>query len=189
MKVITISGSPRKNGFTAKAIDLFEEKIISQGHEAERINIIDYDIKGCMGCYACAAKNDRPGCIIPDDALSIFGRMIAADAIVYASPLYWFDFSAHMKAFFDRQCCLATNFGTPEESSMIAGKPVALLITCFGPVDNNADIIQEIFERSMAGILKCKVAGKYVIPLSNAPDYGFRAKAVADKLAEEITSK
>lgn len=186
MKVISISGSPRRSGYTTKALDLFEETLVLQGHEIERIFIIDHEIKGCIGCYSCMEKNDKPGCILKDDALSIFERLILADAIVYASPLYWFDLAAQLKPLFDRQFCLTTNFGSPEGSSMLAGKSVALLITCFGPVANNADLVQDIFDRSMTGILKCNVVGKYIIPFSNAPDFHDRAKEVADKMAKDI---
>lgn len=186
MKVIIISGSPRKDGYTAKAIARFEENLISLGHEMERIFIIDYDIKGCIGCYACMAKNNEPGCIVKDDAVFIFERMISADVIVYASPLYWFDLAAQLKPFFDRQFCLTTKFGSSDASSMLAGKSVALLITCSGPVANNADLVQDIFDRSMAGILKCNVVGKYIIPFSNAPDFHDRAKDVADKMVKDI---
>lgn len=69
---------------------------------------------------------------------------------------------------------------------MLAGKSVALLITCFGPVANNADLVQDIFDRSMTGILKCNVVEKYIIPFSNAPDFHDRAKEVADKMAKDI---
>ena len=187
MKVITILGSPKKNGNTARALDMLEENLISQGHEMERIHIIDYNIKGCMGCFACMGKNDEPGCILKDDAISVFERMISADAIVYASPIYAFDFTSQIKPLIDRHLCLIQDYGYPNQTSLIQGKRVALLITCGGSAEGNADLVQVIFDRSMDGMLKCNVVGKYIVPLSDAPDFTDRAREVVDKLAKEIS--
>ena len=59
MKVMTILGSPRRNGNTAKVLGQFES-MISNGHEVERIDIVDSNVKGCVGCYACQQKPDEP---------------------------------------------------------------------------------------------------------------------------------
>lgn len=186
MKVLTISGSPRKNGKTAKALDMLEGNLIFQGHEVERIQLSTHNIKGCIGCYSCMANNDGPSCILKDDAKSIFERMISADAIVYASPIYFFDFISQFKTLLDRHYCLTVDFGSPNQTSLIAAKNVALLITCMGPEEGNADLVQHIFDRSMDGVLKCNIVGKYILPLSEAPDFNCRAKEAADKLAKEI---
>ncbi len=49
MKVITILGSPKRYGKAAKALDMFEENLISQGHEVERVQLSEHIIKGCVG--------------------------------------------------------------------------------------------------------------------------------------------
>ncbi|WP_459481427.1 NAD(P)H-dependent oxidoreductase [Clostridium saccharoperbutylacetonicum] len=189
MKVITILGSPKRHGKTAKALDMFEENLISQGHEVERVQLSEHIIKGCVGCYACMANNDGPGCILKDDAVLIFKRIISADAVVYASPIYCYDFTSQLKTFIDRHYCLTINFGSPNHTSSIEGKKVALLITCMGREEGNADLAEEIFDRSMRNVLKCNLVGKYTIPLSEAPDFNDRAKKVADKLAKDIIQK
>lgn len=186
MKIMTISGSPKRNGKTAKALDMLEENLISQGHEVERIQLSDHNIKGCIGCYACMANNDGPGCILKDDAILIFERIISADAIVYASPIYCYDFTSQFKTFIDRHFCITINFGAPNHTSSIAGKNVALLITCMGSEEGNADLAMEIFDRSMIKVLKCNIVGKYTIPLSEAPDFDDRARKTAEKIAEDI---
>jgi multimeric flavodoxin WrbA len=186
MKVITILGSPRKKGKTAQTLDLLEDNLIAQGHEVERIHLTDHQIKGCLGYHSCMKKNDVPGCVLKDDAVPIFEKIILADVIVYASPIYCFDFTSQFKTFLDRHWCLTQNFGTPYASSNIVSKRVALLITCMGMAEQNADLAQEIFERSMRGVLGCNIIGKYVVPLSEAPDFKDRAKEIADKLLEDI---
>ncbi|MCC5466703.1 flavodoxin family protein [Pelosinus baikalensis] len=186
MKVVTLLGSPKKNGKTAEALSMFEENILSKGHEVERIHLTDYTIKGCVGCLACMQKQDELGCALKDDAVSIFERMISADAIVYASPIYAFDFTSQIKSLIDRHLCLTIDYGSPNQTSFIDGKRVALLVTCGGPTEGNADLVQVIFDRSMMGVLKCNSVGKYIISLSSEPDFNDRAKEVTDKLARAI---
>lgn len=185
MKITTIMGSPKKNGKTAKALKMFEETMLSQGHEVERVNIIDYTINGCLGCYACMSKTEEPGCIQKDDAQSVFEKILSADAAIYASPLYSFDLTAQMKPLVDRHICLSN-------TSLLNGKRMALLITCAGQVENNADLVQELFRRGFdgahSGVYHTDLVGEYVIPFSNAPDFSERAKEVAGTMALAISS-
>lgn len=81
------------------------------------------------------------------------------------------------------------NVCTPDASSMTAGKKVALLSTCMGPEQGNADLAPVIFDRSMNNILKCKVVGKHVIALSEVADFEVRADEATDKLVRKITVK
>ncbi len=81
MKIITILGSPRKKGNTAKVLSMFEDKV-EKNHEVERINITQYKVGGCLGCLKCQESKGEPGCVQKDDALTIFEKMIQADAIV-----------------------------------------------------------------------------------------------------------
>jgi multimeric flavodoxin WrbA len=186
MKVITILGSPRKKGKTAQTLDLFENNLLIKGYDVERICLTDHQIKGCVGCHSCMNKNDAPECVLKDDAISIFEKMILADVIVYASPIYCYDFTSQFKTFIDRHWCLTQNYGTPYASSNIAGKKVALLITCMGTAEQNADLAQEIFDRSMKGVLRCNIIGKYVVSLSESPDFKDRAEGIVDKLLKDI---
>jgi multimeric flavodoxin WrbA len=88
MKVTTILGSPRKKGNTAKVLTWCEGELVDRGHEVDRLNIADLEVKGCLGCGTCQEKPDEPGCVQKDDALRVFERMMAADAVIYTSPLY-----------------------------------------------------------------------------------------------------
>ena len=145
MKVITIFGSPRKKGNTAKVLSMFENKV-EKKHEVERINITQYKVGGCLGCYKCKEKKSEPGCVQKDDALTIFEKMIQADAIVYASPLFCWSFTSQIKPLIDRHFCLVSGDGTSDHDSLISGKSAALLVTCAGPIEGNCDAIQGIFK-------------------------------------------
>ena len=168
MKVTTILGSPKMNGNTGKLLGLFEEQI-AKGNEVDRINIITSDVKGCLGCHSCQKVADEPGCVQTDEAVSVFERIINSDAVVYASPLYCWGFPSQMKALIDRSFCLVTGYGTPDYKSLIKDKHTALLVTCAGPLENNADIIQTLFER-MNDFGQCNVIGKYIVPFCTTPD-------------------
>lgn len=183
MKILTIMGSPRKNGKTAEALGMFEENMLSQGNEVERVNVVDYHINGCLGCYACVVKPNEPGCVQKDDLMLVFEKMFAADTIVYASPLYSFDLTAQLKPLIDRHFSLM-------KTPLLDGKQTALFVTCAGGVEGNADLVGEMFRRSFdgeKGIFHTKLAGEYVVPFSVSPDFKERAKSVADKMAAELS--
>lgn len=186
MKILTIVGSPKRNGNTAKTLDMLEENLISQGHKVERVHVIDFKINGCLGCNACYMSKNKANCVQRDDFMTIYNKMVSADVVVYASPLYAWSFTSQMKSFVDRHYCLVTYPGLPEQSSVLEGKRVALIVTCSEPIENNAELIQIAFDRSFLR-LKCVIVGKYIIDLSSAPDFEHRADKTTKTMAAEIT--
>ena len=183
MNILTIMGSPKKNGKTAAALKFFEENMLAHGNDVERVNVTDCKINACLGCYACMAKKEEPGCIQKDDAQSVFDKMAAADTIVIASPLYSFDLTAQIKPIVDR-CFSLSN------TAILNGKRMALLITCAGQVENNTDLVQEFFRRAFdganGGMFPTKLAGRYVVPYSDSSDFMERAKKTADTMFQEL---
>ena len=91
-----------------------------------------------------------------DAGVEVFGRMKEADAIVYATPLYCWGFTAQVKPLIDRHLCLATGYGDPStHKSHIESKRVALLVTAAGQEGKgNSDLITEVFKRLGATALK-----------------------------------
>ena len=185
MKIISIFGSPKKNGNTAKVLSVFEDEV-NKHHEVERIDVNRHKIGGCLGCYKCQDKLDEPGCVQKDDALKIFDKMIEADAIVYASPLFCWSFSSHIKPIIDRHFCLITGYGTPEHNSLIWGKRAALLMTCAGPIEGNCDAIQSIFG-AYCEYTKMTTMGNFILPFCTTPDaIGSEGAKLAVDLAKAI---
>ena len=186
MKIITILGSPRKKGNTAKVLSMFQDKV-EKNHEVEKININQYKVGGCLGCYKCKEKKDEPGCVQKDDALAIFEKMINADAIVYASPLYCWSFTSQIKPLIDRHFCLVSGDGTPDHDSLLSDKPAALLVTCGGPVEGNCDAIQGIFA-GFTDYLMLTAKGNFILPFCTAPDaIGEKGAEMSDNLVKAIT--
>lgn len=185
MKIITILGSPRKKGNTATVLSMFEEQV-SIRHEVDRINIAQHEVGGCLGCMKCKAKTEEPGCVQHDNAMAIFDKMISAHAIVYATPLYCWSFTSQIKPLIDRHFCLVSGDGTPEQDSLIGGKPAALLVTCAGPVEGNCDAIKTIFNgfTDYTGLVN---KGHFILPFSTSPDaIGDNGFELASKLSEAI---
>ena len=99
-KVLILSGSPRKNGNSDILCDEFMRGAVESGNEVEKIRIAEKKIGYCMGCYYCTKSNGV--CAIRDDMPEILRKMIDADVIVLASPVYFYSIDAQLKALIDR---------------------------------------------------------------------------------------
>lgn len=98
-KVLILSGSPRKNGNSDILCDEFMKGAIEGGNEVEKIRVAEKKIGFCMGCYACEPTGV---CAIKDDMAEVLQKMIDADVIVLASPVYFYSVDAQLKALIDR---------------------------------------------------------------------------------------
>ena len=102
MKVIGISGSPRKDGNTDTLIKTVFAQLEAEDIETELIRIGGKAIRGCLACNKCMEmKNDT--CVINNDPINeIVQKLKEADGIILGSPTYFADVTAEMKAFIDR---------------------------------------------------------------------------------------
>ncbi len=101
-KVLLISSSPRRNGNSDLLCDQFMKGAIEAGHRAEKIFLADKTIHYCTGCGACANAT-RP-CVQKDDVAEILEKMVGADVIVLATPVYFYTMCAQLKTLIDRSC-------------------------------------------------------------------------------------
>ena len=98
-KVLILSGSPRKNGNSDILCDEFARGAIEAGHDVEKIRVAEKKIGYCRACYAC---KDTGVCAIKDDMAEVLQKMIDADVLVLASPVYFYSIDAQLKALIDR---------------------------------------------------------------------------------------
>lgn len=147
MKVVLLQGSARKKGNTAKALTWLEEALLTLGHEVEPIYLNSKNLKGCLGCAKCKEHPDEVGCVQTDDIQDILEKMVTAQAVVFASPLYFWGVTSQLKAVIDRTYSLYTNANTPDHASLVEGQRQALLVTGAGPWDNNAEAAFTAFGR------------------------------------------
>lgn len=118
-KVLILAGSPRHNGNSSTLAKEFKRGATDAGHSVEWIDVAKMNVKGCLGCNACY-RNDG-SCIQKDDMTEIREKMIEADVIVLASPIYFYSMTAQLKAVIDR---------TYPFYESLSGKEFYYIITC-----------------------------------------------------------
>jgi multimeric flavodoxin WrbA len=184
MRVLTILGSPRKNGNTNAVLSWVEDELRKNGHEVDRANVAEKNINGCISCYKCQGPDVEFECAQNDDGTEILDKLKAVDAIVVGTPLYCWSFTGQLKPLLDRFLSQSRGYMTPEHTSSIAGKPVALVVTCAGPVEDNADCLPRIFGR-IVDYLKANLVDTLIVPgCTDKPSEG--AEENARKLASAI---
>ncbi len=97
--ILGISGSPRRRGNTETLLDSFLEGAKAAGATVEKVVLKDIDFTACRGCNSC---HKTGVCVVKDDAPVIFDRILAADCIAVASPIYSMGITAQLKGFIDR---------------------------------------------------------------------------------------
>lgn len=97
--VLIISASPRKNGNSDMLCERFAQGAEESGHRVEKIFLASEKIGYCRGCGVC---NSTHQCVQKDDMAEILDKMIKADVIVLATPVYFYSMDGQMKTFIDR---------------------------------------------------------------------------------------
>jgi multimeric flavodoxin WrbA len=99
LKILAIVGSPRPKGNTSYLVDQALEEAARLGAQVEKIILSQYVVNPCLGHDNCASLKS---CTQKDDTNWILDRFREADGVILATPVYWYNVSAQMKAFIDR---------------------------------------------------------------------------------------
>jgi multimeric flavodoxin WrbA len=99
MKILGIMGSPRLGGNTDLLLDAALNGAQSQGAEAEKLVVDKLNISPCREHYGCLEDGH---CVIRDDMDALYPKLLAADGIVVASPMFFYGITAQLKALIDR---------------------------------------------------------------------------------------
>lgn len=116
MNILLLNGSPRK-GNTMTALNALKEAL-AQIPEAEVTEILAAE-KTIVPCKACDACGSMSRCIFADDSPEINAAIEAADAIVFATPVYWWGMSAQLKLIIDKFYAREAKFKTPKKIGTI----------------------------------------------------------------------
>ena len=108
--IVLLSGGPRANGNTERLAAAFIQGAESEGKTVTEFRVSDMTIGGCKGCCHCMAE--KGVCVQKDDMPKILDALRKADAVVFASPVYYFSVSAQLKLAIDRTFALI-EVGTP----------------------------------------------------------------------------
>ncbi len=168
MRIVTVLGSPRRRGNTAKALGWVEDQFRADRHEVDHVNILDYNVGGCRECLVCK-KGGKELCAVGDDAIGLFQRMADSDLVLIAAPVFCWGFPAQIKALIDRTYCLM-DFDVPRtDLPRLRGKSMSLLLTAGGERIDNADLVFRGFHH-MVGLLRARSAGTWLVPNCTEPE-------------------
>jgi multimeric flavodoxin WrbA len=124
--ILVFKGSPREKGNSSILADQAAAGAKAAGAEVESFNLHNLDIRPCDACDVC---QETGVCILKDDMQALYPKLRGADAIVLASPVYWFTISAQTKLFIDRWYGMESPQG-----NALRGKQFGILLT-YGDTD------------------------------------------------------
>jgi multimeric flavodoxin WrbA len=157
-KIVVLSASPRKDGNTVRLADAFIEGANAASKEVTLFRVAGLKIGGCRGCQYCF-KN-KGVCIQKDDMAPIIDALRQADALVLASPVYYFGVTAQLKLVIDRFFALIKE-GMPV-------KRAALLMPCGDDSEAAAASSVGMF-RQICAYQKWEEAGVIIAPGLHEP--------------------
>lgn len=121
-RVLTVLlGSPRVGGNTEKLADALAKGAEENGWEIRKVRLAAMNLRGCVDCRACWSAG-RP-CVQNDDMDKVYADIEAASAVVFASPVYFYSWSAQIKPVWDRM----VPYGAADAARSVKGKKTILL--------------------------------------------------------------
>lgn len=149
MNILVITGSAHKEGTSSYLADNFINGAKEAGHTVYRFNAAFKNVHPCIGCGTCR-KNGQV-CIFKDDMLELNPELLKADAVVFVSPIYYYDINAQIKAVIDR-------FYANNSTLKGADKKAVLMITYGDETEESAESAIASF-KGMVKYLEWKNAG------------------------------
>lgn len=182
-KIIILKSSPREHGNSSTLAEQVAAGARECSATVESFWLHDMNIHPCDGCDFC---RETGVCVIKDEMQPLYPKLLAADAIVLASPIYWFTYNAQLKMCIDRWYAL-WNF----KHDAFKGKPFGVVLT-YGDSDlytsGGINAIHTL--ETMFRFLKADVAGWVYGSLSEIgdaqkqPDLMEKAYHLGKKLAQ-----
>lgn len=116
MKILVLTGSPRKGGNSSTLADNFIKGAEENGHKVVRFDAAFKNVHPCIGCNKCGMNGD---CIFQDDFEFVRRHIIDADMVVFATPMYYFGISAQLKAVIDRFYAINGKIHQPKKAVLL----------------------------------------------------------------------
>ena len=156
MQILGIVGSPRWQGNTHILVSKILDGAKDAGATVELLFLGGMTIRECDGCHACWKGK---GCSKNDDMSELYEKIIASDALVFGTPVYWYGPTALLKGFVDR----FSYFNCPENRAKIRGKSAVIAIPYEEKSPENAKLLLTFFEKSIA-YLEMHLVGMVIVP-------------------------
>lgn len=116
MKILVITGSPRKKGNSNILADNFIKGAREKGHEVVRFDAAEHDVHPCIACNSCGMNGP---CVFDDDFGFVRRHIVDAGLVAFASPMYYFGLSAQIKAVIDRFYAINGQIHVPKKSVLL----------------------------------------------------------------------
>ena len=116
MKILVLTGSPRKNGNSNTLADNFIKGAQEAGHTVVRFDSAFKNVHPCIACNKCGMNGQ---CVFKDDFEFVKANIIDSDAVVFATPMYYFGVSAQIKAVIDRFCAINGQISKPKKAALL----------------------------------------------------------------------
>lgn len=152
MHILVLTGSPRKNGNTAVLTEHFIKGAEEAGHSVARFDAALSTVHPCTACNSCGM--DGP-CIFEDDFSYVEEHIQKADLVAFATPLYYFGFSAQLKAVIDRFYALNGRIHVAKK---------AVLLVCYADNAAKKEKPIQIHYEMLLDYLGWKDAGRIIAP-------------------------
>lgn len=152
MKILILTGSPRKNGNSNTLVENFIKGAQENGHTIYRFDAAMKKVHPCTACRHCETAGK---CIFNDDFELVKENIINSDMVVLATPMYYFGFSAQLKTVIDRFYAINEEIHKP--------KTAILLMTYADTKEIEALPIKEHYE-ALLKYLGWENAGMVIVP-------------------------
>ena len=178
--ILVITGSPRKKGNSNAMAASFIRACTDKGYTVQRLDAPFLKLSGCMACDACYSKGVP--CVVDDDFNTLVApAVLAADAVIFVMPVYWYSVPAQIKMVIDKLYALVVG------EKDIAGKCYGLIACCEENDDDVFTGVRFCLDRS-AALIKWEsigsvcVTGVFKAGEIDKTDGCARAAALADAL-------
>ena len=142
MKALVLKASPNQHGNTASLADALVLGLRDAGvRDVVEFSLTDTPVSPCRGCFSCL-RPPYAGCVVTDGFQEIAPAFRAADVVVFASPIYWWNLCAQIKAFVDRM----HPFLIYDEHHNFANKRLAVILSYLSEDPYGVDLAVRMFE-------------------------------------------
>ncbi|MBQ6403649.1 MAG: flavodoxin family protein [Oscillospiraceae bacterium] len=155
-KILVLTGSARKDGNSNRMAQAFADAAAAKGHDIKVIDTAKLKLNFCHACQTCY-KTGKP-CSFDDDFNVIAPDILAADALVFSCPVYWYSVPSQIKAVIDKMFSFVIG-----EKEGFFGKECALITCCEEEDPAILDGVKIPFERT-AALNKWTVVDEVLVP-------------------------
>jgi multimeric flavodoxin WrbA len=153
-QILVLEGSPRK-GNTSVVTDWVLAGM-GKGSKVTRVKLCELNIHPCQECFTCTKTKSGAGCAQDDDMIDLYDKMVDADLVIWASPIFCWNVTGQTKMALDRCFALLTG------DELLKNSKWALVLTAGGDAFDGADLAVQMFSR-LARYGGIKYVGQHVV--------------------------